>query len=129
MTTRIQFKSVLKELISGIAIIYAALWLGQWLSELTGDLMPASIIGMLMLAVALHFGLINPIWVERSAHLFLRWMSLLFVPIGVGLVEHVSTLQSALVAILLTCVVATLGLLALVGWSYQKVESLKKATK
>lgn len=107
------------QLLSGLLIILLMLWLGQLLSQLTGDVMPGSIIGMILLALSLQLKLIRLHWVEHTANQFIRWMSLLFVPIGVGLVDQLAVLQSAAVAIVVTCVAATLVLMALVGWGVQ----------
>ena len=46
----------------------------------------------------------------------------LFVPISIGLVEHIETLLQALPAMLLTCALATLILLVVVGKAYQHWE-------
>lgn len=107
------------ELASGILIIWALLWLGTLIAGLTGEFLPGSIIGMLLLTIGLELGLIRLNWVQRISNVFIRWMSLLFVPIGVGLVDKLDVLQSALGAILATCVVVTLSLLALIGWGVQ----------
>ncbi|GAB1619968.1 hypothetical protein AAOGI_00180 [Agarivorans albus] len=115
-------KSVVLEMASGLAVIYAALWAGRWLSEISGNLLPASIVGMLLLTIALQFRWIKLAWVERAANQFVRWMSLLFVPISIGLVEHIETLLQALPAMLLTCALATLILLVVVGKAYQHWE-------
>ena len=120
-------KSIVLEMTSGLLLIYAALWLGRWLGEISGNLLPASIIGMLLLTISLQFGLVKLPWVERTANQFVRWMSLFFVPISIGLVEHIETLLQALPAMLLTCVLATLILLAVVGKLYQHWEQTIEA--
>ncbi|WP_432453740.1 MULTISPECIES: CidA/LrgA family protein [unclassified Agarivorans] len=112
-------KSIAFEIGLGLAIIYAALWAGRGLSYLTGNLLPASILGMLLLTILLQLRWIKLAWVERSSMLFVRWMSLLFVPISVGLVDHLETLFQALPAMMMTCVLATLILLVVVGKIYQ----------
>jgi holin-like protein len=112
-------KSLLLEIPSGLLIIYAALWLGKLLSKASGQLLPASIVGMLLLTAALQLRWIKLTWVERTANQFVRWMSLLFVPISIGLVENIETLLQALPAMLLTCGLATLILLVAVGRFYQ----------
>ena len=115
-------KSVVLEMTSGLLLIYAALWLGRWFSQISGNILPASIMGMLLLTISLQFRWLKLPWVERAANQFVRWMSLLFVPISIGLVEHVETLLQALPAMLLTCVLATLILLVVVGKFYQHWE-------
>ncbi len=116
---RKSYKSLLLEIPSGILIIYVALWLGKLLSNFSGQLLPASIMGMLLLTAALQLRWVKLNWVECSANQFVRWMSLLFVPISIGLVENIETLLQALPAMLLTCGIATLVLLVAVGRFYQ----------
>jgi holin-like protein len=103
----------------GLLIFYLALWIGQQLAPLMGGFLPASIIGMLLLVAALSLRIIPLSWVESCANLFVRWMALLFVPIGVALVEQLDVLLDALPALLATCVFATLVLLGVVGHFYQ----------
>lgn len=116
------FLKLIYDYLLGFLIIFAALWLGKVLSPIFSDVIPASIIGMLLLCFLLQLRILRLSWVDKSASLFVRWMSLLFVPIGVGLVEHLESLLLALPAMLLTCVLGTLILLSLVGHIYQKVE-------
>jgi holin-like protein len=115
-------KSAVLEIASGLVVIYACLWIGRWLGDVSGNLLPASIVGMLLLTAALQFRWVKLAWVERTANQFVRWMSLLFVPISIGLVEHIETLLQALPAMLLTCALATLILLVVVGKAYQHWE-------
>jgi len=119
MINKLQFKRLPLEFISGFLIIFSCFWLGKFISPFLGSMIPASIIGMLLLTLLLQIGIVRLAWVDKSASLFIRWMSLLFVPIGVGLVEQLDTLASALPAMLVTCVIGTLVLLALVGRFYQ----------
>lgn len=119
MIKKFQFFVSYRDYLSGLAIIFASLWVGKQISHLLGDLVPGSIVGMLLLAALLQLRLIPLSWVERTAAQFVRWMSLLFVPIGVGLVDHLDSLMGAMPAMLLTCVLGTLLLLWLVGFGYQ----------
>ncbi|GGA64851.1 hypothetical protein GCM10011369_02790 [Neiella marina] len=107
------------QLLIGLGIILLILWLGNLISSATGNYIPGSIIGMIVLATCLQLKVIRLAWVEGAANQFIRWMSLLFVPIGVGLVDQLGVLSNALLAIIITCVFATLALLALVGWGVQ----------
>jgi len=115
-------KLVILEIASGLLVIYSALWLGRWLSQVSGNLLPASIMGMLLLTISLQLRWVKLPWVEYTANQFVRWMSLLFVPISIGLIEHIETLLQALPAMLLTCIFATLLLLVAVGKIYQRWE-------
>lgn len=127
MVRKFQFIRWIFELVLGSGIILFMLMLGNFISAFTGDLISGAIVGMLLLTLSLQLGIVRLHWVRRITKLFESWMSLLFVPIGVGLVEHMDKLQSILPAILLTCVVGTLLLLALVGhiiqWLEQKADT------
>lgn len=113
----------------GFTIIMLMLVAGDLISTYTGNLLSGSIVGMLLLTLNLQFRLVRLDWVKPATKLFERWMSLLFVPIGVGLVEHMDKMQSALPALLITCVLATLALLALVGHLTQWRENKDQAVE
>jgi holin-like protein len=108
--------------LSSVIILMACLWIGEVVSTWIGQRLPGSIIGMLLLAGLLGSGLIRLSWVEAGANFLVRWMSLLFVPIGVGVVDQLDLLTSSLGAILLTCIVGTVIIMAVTGWMFQWLE-------
>ena len=108
--------------LSSVTILMACLWTGDVISVWIGQRLPGSIIGMLLLAGLLGSGLIRLSWVEAGANFLVRWMSLLFVPIGVGVVDQLDLVASSLGAILLTCIVGTAIIMAVTGWMFQWLE-------
>lgn len=69
---------------------------------------PAPVIGMLFLIVAL---MIYPPLLERTkqaANVFLSHLALLFVPAGVGLIDHAERIRGESLAILIALIVSTL---------------------
>ena len=84
-------------------------WLGgsalvQWL----GWPIPGSVVGLLALwiALVLHGGV--PAWLKQPSSLLIRYLTLLFVPAGVGLVEHWDTLMHQGLAMLAVIAASTL---------------------
>ncbi|WP_026959622.1 MULTISPECIES: CidA/LrgA family protein [Aliagarivorans] len=118
VTTALQY-------LRGFALLFGFLSLARLIAPLVGDVLPDSILGMLLLLAALQFKIVPLHWVQLSANLLVRWMALLFVPIGVGLIDQLELLQAALPAIIVCCIFATLALLPLVGRVYQGWEQRK----
>jgi len=87
--------------------------LGQWLAAVCGWSVPGPVVGLVLLWLVL---LVRPTWataLQPTAHGLLGHLSLLFVPAGVGVVQHVQRLGQEALAIGLALVVSTaLGLLA-----------------
>ena len=108
--------------LSSVFILMACLWAGEFFSVLLNHKLPASILGMLLLAGLLSSGIIRLSWVEAGAGFLVRWMSLLFVPVGVGVLDHLELLGNNIIAILITCIVGTIMVMALAGWLFQWLE-------
>ncbi|RCU50858.1 MULTISPECIES: CidA/LrgA family protein [Corallincola] len=108
--------------VSSVLILLLCLFVGQLAAKYSGGVLPGSIVGMIFLALLLSLGLVKLHWVEAGANFLIRWMALLFVPIGVGLIDNLELLANSLVAILLTCLLGTVLIMALAGWLFQALE-------
>ena len=63
----------------------------------------------------------------KLAPVFLvRWMSLLFVPIGVGVIDQLDLLANSLGALLLTSILGTVIIMAVAGWLFQWLERTQR---
>ena len=102
------------------AIIAACLALGRLLSQQLLPALPGSILGLLLLTGLLLTGALRAEWVSPASDLLVRWMSLLFLPIGVGLVDQLATLEQSWAGLLLVCVAGSLPLFWLCGYLVQK---------
>lgn len=96
-------KTVLRY-IASFAIIFVSLWLGNFLQSLLDVSIPGSVFGMLLLFAGLASGMIPVRLVQPGAHVFIRYMILLFVPISVGLMNHFDMLVSNALPILASAV-------------------------
>ncbi|MGB2078586.1 MAG: CidA/LrgA family protein, partial [Vibrio sp.] len=97
------------------ALILACLAIGNGIQQLLGVSVPGSIFGMLLLFLLLASGIIKREWVQPSAQLFIRYMTILFVPISVGLMTHFDMLQANAFTILLSAVGGTFIVLVLLS--------------
>lgn len=71
----------------GIFVIFLFYALGIFLSRLTGEFLPGSILGMILLFLALLSGVVKNDGLKPVASVITRNMALFFVPVGVGVIE------------------------------------------
>lgn len=83
----------------GLAIIFGFYALGEFTSFALNLTIPGSVLGMLFLLAALFTGLLRLEWVEDEADLFIRNMSVMFIPPGVGIVSYIGLIKSQVVPI------------------------------
>ncbi|ASJ15066.1 CidA/LrgA family protein [Thermococcus radiotolerans] len=92
----------------GLAIIFGFYALGEFASFALNLTIPGSVLGMLFLLAALLTGAIRLEWVEGEAELFVRNMSVMFVPPGVGIVTYIGLIKSQAVPIFVALILSFL---------------------
>ena len=99
----------------GFALLVALQWLGGWLMARAHAPIPGSVVGMVLLAVGIHFRVIPRRLVRASAELLVRHLTLLYVPAGVGVLLYVALLQREWLPIVGGAIASLLTVLAVVG--------------
>lgn len=107
-------------------LIYICLYAGIAISSLLPITIPGSIIGMLILFVLLSLQILPAKWVKPSCHLLIRYMALLFVPIGVGVMQYVDVIKQQFGPVVVSCFISTLVVLVIVSWSSHLVHGERK---
>ncbi|AXW88330.1 hypothetical protein AU509_09360 [Lonsdalea britannica] len=100
-------------------LIYLCLYAGNTISALLPITIPGSIIGMLILFALLSSQILPADWVRPGCHLLIRYMALLFVPIGVGVMSYFDLLRSQFGPIVVSCLISTLVVMVVVGYCTQ----------
>lgn len=106
--------------------IYACLYAGQFIATLLPITIPGSIIGMLLLFLLLSLQILPAQWVKPGCHIFIRYMALLFVPIGVGVMQYFDLLRTQFGPIVVSCTISTIIVLVVVSWSSHLVHGERK---
>ena len=106
----------------GVFIILLMLLLGNGLSSAINGIIPGSVIGMVLLFLALLSKIIKPETIRKPAGYLINHMSLFFIPAGVGLMTAKDLIASHWVSIIVSSVVSTVVVLAVVGLVQQKME-------
>ena len=116
-------------------ILVQAFWLlffyllGLGVSLLIGGIIPGSVLGMVLLFIALALGWLKAERVSRIAELLIDNMVLFFLPAAVGLVTSVGLISANLVAILVAAAVSTVLIVAAVAVTQQRMEIRKRKRK
>ena len=84
------------------------------------------IIGMLILFVLLALQILPAKWVNPGCYVLIRYMALLFVPIGVGVMQYFDLLRAQFGPVVVSCAVSTLVVFLVVSWSSQLVHGERK---
>jgi len=108
------------------ALIYACLYAGIFVASLLPIAIPGSIIGMLIMFVLLALQILPAKWVNPGCFLLIRYMALLFVPIGVGVMQYYDVLRAQFGPIVVSCAVSTLVVFLVVSWSTHLVHGERK---
>jgi len=90
----------------GLAIVFGFYALGEGISQTLNLSVPGSVIGMLLLLGALLTGVIRLSWVEGEAEFFVKNMSVMFIPPGVGVITYLGLIRSQAVPIFTALVVS-----------------------
>ncbi|QQF85235.1 CidA/LrgA family protein [Histophilus somni] len=103
------------EFARSFAVLYIALYLGNVIGFIVPLSVPASIWGLLVLFLGLLTKVIKTEWVNFGASLLIRYMSVLFVPVSMGIVEYADILVTQATSFLLPNIISTILTLVLIG--------------
>lgn len=115
--------------VRAIAILAICLWVGNAISQLLPIMIPGSIIGLLLLFFLLTFQLIPGRWVRNGCNLFMKYMTILFVPAAMGIMDNYGLLLNNWAPILIGSIVSTFVVLLFTGWLMQFLENRVKKEK
>ena len=93
----------------GMCVLISFWWLGTVVVQFLGWPIPGSVVGLLGLFLMLAAIGRVPEWLKQPSSLLIRYLTLLFVPAGVGLIEHWARLQSSAIPMLVAISVSTLA--------------------
>ena len=88
----------------GLIILTLCLWVGNIISKIIPIMIPGSIIGLLLLFFLLAFQLIPTCWIKNSCNLFMRYMTVLFIPAAMGIMDNYSLLLENWIPIIFSSV-------------------------
>ena len=119
-------------MLKSVFIILLYQLIGELLQKFFGLSIPGPVIGLVLLLLTLLLiqkrQRVVPIKEDlfNSAEILLNYLTLLFFPVGVGVVMHLSLLEDNLASVIFVIILGTLSTLALTGYIMEKI--LRKKT-
>lgn len=112
-------------MIKQCAVLFGFLALGEVLVYLTGIKLPASIVGMLLLTLSLHFRWVKLESVKGLSDFLISNLGFFFVPPGVALMCYFDVIQAEFIPIVVATLVSTILVIWVTGWVHQLMRKLK----
>ena len=114
------------KLLKEIALVLIIAMTGDSLARAFDIPIPGSVIGMLLLLIALSAGMIKIQSLEQISAFLLSNLAFFFIPAGVGLMNVMGTVQADLVKILAVVILSTILVLVTTGWTVQFLKGVVK---
>ncbi len=116
-----------------IAGLFALTYIGEFIADLLHLPIPGTLIGMGLLYLALHLGIVKTEWFAAGADTLIGNLLLFFVPAAVGIMNFTSTFVSDgiwMLAVLAGSMIAVLySIVALTVWIRKHQKRIKGALK
>ncbi len=109
-------------MIESLFFLFCFLILGEFISTLLTLPIPGSVIGMVLLTVALEFNIVKAETVKPSSKILLNNLSLLFIPPGVGLMVYFNIINEYFLPIVISYFVSTFAVLYISGIIVQRLD-------
>ena len=109
-----------------IFFIFLFYWIGEFLSYLMGGFVPGSVLGMLLLFLALQLKLVKVHQIDSPARALTDNMGLFFIPAGVGLMAQLDTVVANWWVILVVVIVSSILVIASVAYVQDQMERRRK---
>jgi holin-like protein len=120
-------------MLKSLFIIFFFQLLGEAIQKFFEINIPGPVIGLILLLLVFIFFIKNaPPFrkikkeISKTSHQIINYLSLLFVPIGVGVVMHINYLGDNLFKILAIIIIGTLSTLVFVAYVMEKIINLEK---
>lgn len=109
-------------------IIIGITFLGEFLNKVVPLPVPTSVWGMGILFASLCFGIIKLEHVEETSDFLLSIMTIMYVPVGAGLMQNYLDIKSSLFSVLTIIVISTIICFFVTGFISQMI-ILRKTKK
>ncbi|WP_141432619.1 CidA/LrgA family protein [Bacillus sp. 03113] len=112
-----------------ILLLYGFLLVGEWLQHLLNISISGSIIGMILLFIALTFKIIPEKWIAQGSGFLISIISLLLVPSLSGLIQFPILFSKLGLMLLITIILSTILMILSGGWTSQFLGGKRKGAE
>lgn len=115
--------------IAQIGIIIIFYLVGEFIVSITGIIIPGSIIGLVLLWLALYFKILNVKYIQNGAGFMLAFLSLFFIPSTVGVINYPELLTISGGLFVLAVIISTMFALIVTGKISKMIEKKERQMK
>lgn len=116
----------MNKILLGFFIILLFLSVGELLNHLVISIVPGSVIGMILLFVALQLKIVKEDHLDKVVGFMMSNMPIFFLPPAIGVMVALPLISQHVVAISIATVASTIAVLLSVGWCQQWLNRDKK---
>lgn len=116
-------------IIAQIGILSVYYFIGVLIVDVTGIIIPGSIIGLVLLWLSLYFKLLNAKFIQEGASFLLAFLTLFFIPSTVAVINYPELLTKAGVFLVIAVIVSTLLTMVITGKVSQYIEKKENEPK
>lgn len=116
-------------IIAQIAILWLFYLIGELIVQWTGVIIPASIIGLVLLWICLMTGLLNVKLIQDGAGFLIAFLTLFFIPSTVGVIQYPELLSSAGILLVVAVTISSAFAFILSGKVSQYIEKKENSVK
>lgn len=102
-------------ILQGFTIIMCIHFVSIALVDIFKLLLPAPLLGMIILAILLYTNIIKIKWVEHAAYVLLEYMGMLFIPPAISIILYYKIIAQEAVPIIVTLIITTLLVMVVTG--------------
>ena len=116
-------------IIAQIVFLWLFYFIGELIVTWTGIIIPASIIGLLLLWICLMTGLINVKLIQDGASFLIAFLTLFFIPSTVGVIEYPELLSKAGILLVVAVTISSAFAFIVTGKVSQYIEKKENSMK
>lgn len=114
-------------ILKAILVVFGCLFIGQVIIALTNLPLPPSVIGLVVLFLALQSGLVKLATVEKLAKVLMDYLVLLVIPACISIMQYLDIIRDDLWVLLVGVGVSTVLVLISTAGSYTWLRKLQKS--
>ncbi len=114
-------------ILKAILVVFGCLFIGQVIIALTDLPLPPSVIGLVVLFLALQSGLVKLATVEKLAKVLMDYLVLLVIPACISIMQYLDIIRDDLWVLLVGVGVSTVLVLISTAGSYTWLRKLQKS--
>ncbi|TQE89755.1 CidA/LrgA family protein [Ureibacillus terrenus] len=109
-------------IVAQVLLLYIFYYAGVLIVDITHLPLPASIIGMVLLFICLHFKWIKVDYIKEGANFLIAFMTLFFIPPIIGIIDYPQLISVSGTLLLASVIISTLFVLLTTGIISQWIE-------